>query len=163
MKVTTNRFILFFLKEFEHDSLLRKIFRLFLRHTALWCNRDHPVQLMKLKWVIWVRMASCKNRPRSEVATYYLIFILNQILIHILHWMTFSWEIDHLIIHHNKRAGESKHPSWATSSQLRRRSFYINQRLMKHDRCAPLRGTESDLHTPSVKWSMSLYQGWNQY
>lgn len=43
---------------------------------------------------------------------------LNQVLIHILYWWSFGWEIDHLIIRRNKRLSESKVPSGTASSRL---------------------------------------------
>lgn len=74
----------------------------------------------------------CKNRTYSEETLFYFTLILNQILIHILYWLGLRSEIDQLIILQNKRAGESKRPSRATSSPLRRRSSYYDQRLLKH-------------------------------
>lgn len=78
-------------------------------------SESHRVKINR-EW----RAAACKSN------------FFRMILIHIWHWLGLRSHNDHLVIHHNKRADESKRPCWTTSSPLKKTSYCVNQRLMKH-------------------------------
>ena len=94
-----------------------------------------------------IHFTDVKIEPIVKRPFFLLTLILNQILIHILYWLGLHSEIDQLIILQNKRAGESKHPSRATSSPLRRRSSYYNQTLLKHTHCPHMWTPSTHTHT----------------
>lgn len=155
----------------DQKSLLTEASRLTSAHADVLSDTQHQI---RRRAMLMVRMWSppqssplsswynpfqwCKNRTYSEETLFYFTLILNQILIHILYWLGLRSEIDQLIILQNKRAGESKRPSRATSSPLRRRSSYYDQRLLKHTHRPHMWTPSTHTHTHNSQGLHLIYR-----